>query len=119
MMEKDKLTIEQLSSLIAFIIEKINKLEGRLDQLTNSKPQTELLNINQAATLLNLSVSTIYSKVCKGELPVLKPGRKLHFDKSELLDYIKAGKKETKQEIETLSAFFYKKHTKRKANRRF
>jgi excisionase family DNA binding protein len=61
----------------------------------------QLLSIQKAAVFLNLSVPTLYSKVSKKELPVCKaPGSKrLYFSKTELLEYIKKGRKKTNEEI--------------------
>jgi len=60
----------------------------------------QLLTIQQAAELLSLTVPTLYSKVSKGELPVMKRGKRLYFSRTELLDYIKEGRKKTNAEIE-------------------
>ncbi len=60
--------------------------------------QDELLTIQQAANLLDLSVPTIYSLVSKAEttnIPVSKRGKRLYFSKHELTDWIKAGRKKT------------------------
>ena len=58
------------------------------------------INITDAATLLGLAVPTMYSKVSKGELPYMKRGKRLYFSRTELLDYIKAGKKKSSAEID-------------------
>lgn len=60
----------------------------------------QLLTIQQAAEFLSLSVPTLYSKVSKGELPVMKQGKRLYFSRTELMDYIKEGRKKTNAEIE-------------------
>lgn len=60
----------------------------------------QLLTIQEAAQFLNLTVPTIYSKVSKGELPVMKQGKRLYFSRTELLDYLKEGRRKTNAEIE-------------------
>jgi excisionase family DNA binding protein len=59
-----------------------------------------LLTIQEAAHFLNLTVPTIYSKVSKGELPVMKRSKRLYFSSVELTDYIKAGHIKSNSEIE-------------------
>lgn len=90
----------------------LNKLETLQDQVGGMQtflqclrsPSTpakdELLNIQQAAHFLGLSVPTIYSKVSKGEIPVCKQGNRLYFSEQELADWIKAGKKKTLTNIQ-------------------
>jgi len=60
----------------------------------------KLLTIQEAAKFLSLTVPTMYSKVSKGELPVMKRGKRLYFSRTELLAYLKEGRKKSNAEIE-------------------
>ncbi|MEM1136399.1 MAG: helix-turn-helix domain-containing protein [Bacteroidota bacterium] len=66
----------------------------------NTEDSDEFLNAKEAARFLNVRIPTIYSKVSKSEIPVMKRGNKLFFSKKELIDYLKAGRKKTVQELE-------------------
>ena len=57
----------------------------------------QFLTIQEAADFLSLSVPTMYSKVSKGELPVMKRSKRLYFSRTELLEYIKGGRKKVKR----------------------
>ncbi len=74
----------------------------------------ELLTIQQAAGLLNLTVGTLYVKVSKGELPVSKvPGSKrLYFSRTDLLDHIRGGRKKSNAELEQEAQAYLLKKTK-------
>jgi excisionase family DNA binding protein len=75
-----------------------------LKAVRNEQPQTDqpeqLLTIKQAAEFLSLTVPTMYSKVSKGEVPVMKRSKRLYFSRTELLDYLKEGRKKSNAEIE-------------------
>lgn len=75
-----------------------------LKAVQNNNPTTEqpeqLLTIQGAAQFLNLTVPTIYSKVSKGELPVMKRSKRLYFSSTELMEYLKEGRKKSNAEIE-------------------
>ena len=60
----------------------------------------QFLTIQEAAEFLSLSVPTLYSKVSKGELPVMKRSKRLYFSRTELLEYLKDGRKKSNAEIE-------------------
>lgn len=89
-------------------------IEARLSSIENllldlkHNPQTveptdqpeQLLTIQEAAEFLSLTVPTIYSKVSKGELPVMKRSKRLYFSSTELMEYIKEGRKKSNAEIE-------------------
>jgi excisionase family DNA binding protein len=72
------------------------------------KDQTEqLLTIQQAAEFLSLSVPTMYSKVSKGELPVMKRSKRLYFSRTELHEYLKQGRKKSSSEIEQAAEAYF------------
>ena len=92
-----QLDSEQLSNLIQSSVRKVLK-EILLVEPTNQPEQ--LLTIREAAELLSLTVPTMYSKVSKGELPVMKRSKRLYFSRTELLEYLKDGRKKSNAEIE-------------------
>ena len=65
-----------------------------------TEPPEQLLTVQEAAQFLNLTVPTIYSKVSKGELPVMKRSKRLYFSSTELMEYLKEGRKKSNAEIE-------------------
>jgi len=77
-----------------------------LKQPTKVEPTEQpeqLLTVQEAAQFLNLTVPTIYSKVSKGELPVMKRSKRLYFSSAELMEYIKEGRKKSNAEIDQLA----------------
>ena len=70
----------------------------------------KLLTVKEAAEFLSLSVPTIYSKVSKGELPVMKRSKRLYFSNTELLNYLKDGRKKSNAEIEQLANEYFKRN---------
>ncbi len=94
-----QLNSEQLSNLIQSSVRKVLK-ETPLQTVETTDQPEQLLTIQEAAEFLRLTVPTIYSKVSKGELPVMKRSKRLYFSRTELLDYIKTGRKKSNAEIE-------------------
>lgn len=64
------------------------------------KPEDDILNVEQVANLLDLAKQTIYGKVSRGEIPVMKIGNKLYFSKREILSLLKSGRQKTETEIQ-------------------
>lgn len=99
----EKLTFDSLPKAINELIEEVGELKRLIQKkqipTENSEPE-QLLTVQQAADFLNLTVPTIYSKVSKGELPVMKRSKRLYFSRTELMDYLKLGRKKTQTEIE-------------------
>ncbi len=61
---------------------------------------TTLLNIQEAAALLNLAVATIYEKTSQRTIPHYKHGKKVLFKKSELLAWVELRKVRSPDEIQ-------------------
>ena len=97
------LAIDYFVELVMNLQGKIDSLEQHLLKALEIKNETEtdrLLTVDETAQFLNLAKPTIYSKVSRNELPVMKRGKRLYFSHSELLEYIKEGRKKTDSEIE-------------------
>ena len=93
--------------------EVLEAIQARLSSIENlmlntKQPSTveiteqpeQLLTVQEAGKFLNLKVPTIYSKVSKGELPVMKRSKRLYFSSIELMNYLKEGRKKSNSEIE-------------------
>ena len=64
----------------------------KLDQLKFNKSDDDVIFIDEAVELTGYKKSSIYSKVCKFEIPVLSRLRPLTFSKKALLQWITDGK---------------------------
>ena len=65
----------------------------------NEQPE-QLLTVQEAADYLSLTVPTLYSKCSRSELPFMKRGKRLYFSSTELMEYLKEGRKKSNAEIE-------------------
>ena len=92
----EKLTFEQLPLAVETLLKEVSVLKNLLtekrEQSKTEAPE-KFLSIQEAGEFLNLSVPTLYSKVSKGSIPVMKRGKRLYFSSIELLEYIKQGRK--------------------------
>jgi len=88
--------------LISSISERVtaNILKAVINEQNPTDQPEKLLTIQEAAVFLSLTVPTMYSKVSKGELPFMKRSKRLYFSRTELIDYIKKGRKKSNAEIE-------------------
>jgi len=97
------LTFDLLPQAVAMLTKEVSELKSLLikkqEQTTNEQPE-QFLTVQEAAQFLNLTVPTIYSKVSNGELPVMKRSKRLYFSSTELMDYLKEGRKKSNAEIE-------------------
>jgi excisionase family DNA binding protein len=94
-------TFDQIPIMMNKIHDKLEHLEKLIVRISNvEENKEEVLNIQEASKLLDLSVSTIYSKVCKREIPVNKQGKRIYFYRHELMRWIKSGRVKTYLEIQ-------------------
>jgi excisionase family DNA binding protein len=89
-----QLNTDEFKDLIKEVVREILK-----EEKLASDCNTTLLNIQEAAALLNLAVATIYEKTSERSIPYYKHGKKIMFKKSELLAWVESRRVKTIQEI--------------------
>ena len=102
-MKDTKLTFDELPSAVSLITKELGELKQLLLQKqfhTSSAQQDGLLNTEEAAKFLKLAVSTIYNLSSKGELLVMKRGKRLYFSTADLNDYVRQGLRRSNDQIE-------------------
>ena len=100
---EDNLTFDKLPEAVTMLTKEVSELKRLFIEKQDKKPtkqEEKFLTVQESAQFLNLTVPTIYSKVSKGELPVMKRGKRLYFSSLELMEYLKEGRKKSNAEIE-------------------
>ena len=93
-------TFEELPEAVGQLYEKLENIERLLqEKIAGTEKKDDQMSISGAAKFLKLSISTIYTKVCKKEIPVNKQGKRLYFYRSELISWIRSGRRKTIDEI--------------------
>ena len=114
-----KLSFDQLPKVVTELTNEISELKRLIvekDEDQSRKTPEQFLTIQEAAQLLNLTVPTLYSKVSRRELPVMKRGKRLYFSNAELIDYIKDGRKKSNSQVEREAQDYINKSQKGLSN---
>ncbi len=84
------LTVEEFRELSRMIA------EDNIILLSPSEPkektQNDILYLEDVKQLTGYKDSTVYSKVCRKEIPVISSGRPLSFSRTEITQWIKDGR---------------------------
>lgn len=92
----------RLTSIESLLLDiKLSKPESNINKKVD---QDEILNVRQASEFLGLAVPTIYSLTSNRILPHSKRGKKLYFNKSELLAWVQSGKRKTTSDLKLEAA---------------
>ncbi len=70
---------------------------------SQDEKHSDLLTAYEAAQFLNIKLQTLYGKTSKKEIPHIKKGKKLLFEKKELENWLYSGKVNSQHEIESLA----------------
>ena len=86
------------------ILERLDRIESLLEKLQSDKitlenKEEKFLGPQEAADFLGDALATLYGRTSKNEIPFYKRGKKLYFKKSELIEWIEAGKCRTIDEL--------------------
>lgn len=95
------ISFDTLPEVVHELVQRIERIESLILDIHKNKTsnQNELLNIKEAAQLLSLKPATIYSKVCKREIPASKRGKRLYFSREALKNWLLSGKLKSKNEL--------------------
>jgi excisionase family DNA binding protein len=107
-----KLTFEEIPAFLEGLSEKLDRIE----ELLGSRPQEvqevqeqEVMDVTEAAIFLRLKVSTIYTKVCRGELPGFKMGKRVLFNRQELKQYLERHHRKSGYQIQEEAALLIRR----------
>jgi excisionase family DNA binding protein len=107
--KKPAITFNELPEAVSELLERMSHIEKLLSGSPDVPETDELMDVAATSKFLNLSISTLYTKVCRGEIPALKPGKRLYFDKRELIEWIKSSRKKSNDEIRQEANFLLSK----------
>lgn len=92
------LTCDGLKALVRNAVNSCLK-ENNIKQ----EQEEEFLSIEEAADFLKLKKNSLYCKNSRGEIPYIKDGKKVHYLKSDLINYLKRRRKVSNEDIENIS----------------
>ena len=108
----EHLTLEGLPKAVTKLTYEVSELKRLLIEKQEQAPKEQaeqFLTIQEASDFLKLSVPTLYSKVSKNEIPYMKRSKRLYFSLTELMEYLKQGRKNSNAEIEQEAVSYLKK----------
>jgi len=94
----ETLTFDTLPAAISLLIREVNSIKLAL-QASPPEPADQLMTVGQAAEYLSLAKPTIYAMLSRGELPNLKRGKRVYFQKADLFSYLTAGRRKSYQQL--------------------
>jgi excisionase family DNA binding protein len=70
--------------------------EFNAQQVQTKKEETEVLSAKEATEYMKIPQATLYFYTCKRLIPFFKKGKRVYFNKMDLNEWIKSGKKEVR-----------------------
>ena len=94
----DTITFENLPAAVSLILREVYSIKLAL-QASPQEQTDQLMTVGQAAEYLSLAKPTIYAMISRGELPNLKRGKRVYFQKADLFSYLTAGRRKSYQQL--------------------
>ena len=94
-MSKSTITFDQLPEYVFELGRKVDHLTTLLSSQPNTAPADEVGGMALARSVTRLSAARIYTLVSERKLPHKKRGNRLSFRRSELMDWLDEGNRET------------------------
>jgi len=96
----ENLTLEKLPQAFSQLNDTVEEIKTLLLNREVSQEKDKILSASEAAKFLKIQLPTLYSKVSRKEVRNMKRGKILYFSENELRDYLMAGSRKTKSDVE-------------------
>lgn len=109
------LTFDQLPMAVhrfGLQLEEMKRLLLNLSGHNQQQEQDIIMDVQEAAKFLKLTVPTVYTKTSKGELPAMKRGKRLYFSSLDLIAYLREGRSKSAAEIKAEADAYLSKRKK-------
>jgi excisionase family DNA binding protein len=119
-MEDKNITFEDLPKAMSWMMDKLNKLDSKIDSLNNIpqvRPADQWMNLKELCEYLpsHPAEQTVYGWTSCHQIPFHKRGKRIMFLKSEIDAWLRDGKVKSEKDLENEAARFIKS----KRNNRF
>lgn len=94
------ISFNELPEAISEVLKRLSRIEEMITAPPQPELGEELLNAELAAELLQIAMPTLYRKVSNREIPHIKKHKRLVFHRSELMEYLNSGRRNTGQDQE-------------------
>ena len=114
------ITFEDLPKAMSWMMDKLNKLDSKIDSLNNIsqvRPADQWMNLKELCEYLpsHPAEQTVYGWTSYHQIPFHKRGKRIMFLKSEIDAWLRDGKVKSEKDLENEAARFIKS----KRNNRF
>ena len=94
----------QITIDLSPIIERLDRIEAKLDALPGKESAKQVLDAKEAAEYLGVSVHHIYRLTSTHRVPYHKPaGGRIYFKLADLVEYLTSGRVCSRDEIDALA----------------
>ncbi len=96
-MSQTNLTFDQLPAAVTLLLQEVSAIKIALQAKPVQEIADQLYTVQQASEFLSLAIPTMYAIISRGEIANLKRGKRVYFQKSDLIKYLEAGRRNTKR----------------------
>lgn len=108
MSEIDVITFNNLPEAVKHLIKDVEEIKNLLlNQSVSRKPiiknevaEKEFLNVEDVAKILGIEKGTVYNLTCKRQIPHIKKGGRVLFDRVEISEWIRNDRRKTIKELQ-------------------
>ena len=104
-----EIIIERLDNIEKMLLE-LSKKEVLEHARSNSE---DIMTVDQLAEYLTIAKQTIYGLCSAKDLPYFKRGKRVYFKRGEIDNWLKLGKRKSRDELQEEAAEFVRKHPRK------
>jgi len=108
MSENEKITYDSIPEAMMHLLQEVAYIKNHLLNTATSAIETapapqvesEYLTVAELSQLIKKSMGTIYNKTSKRQIPFIKKGNRVLFERQVILDWMREGRRKTEEQLQ-------------------
>jgi excisionase family DNA binding protein len=104
-----QLSVQEVRQMLR---EEVRTVLKEYQPLQKEDDSYDLMTIEEVADFINMAVPSVYGLVHRKKIPHIKRGKRLIFEKIQIIEWLKSGRQKTLQEIQADADQYIRSHSR-------
>jgi len=104
-----QLSVQEVRQMLR---EEVRSVLKECQPLSKPDDECDLMTIQEVSGFINMAVSSVYGLVHRKKIPHIKRGKRLIFEKKQIVEWLQSGRQKTIQSIQSDADTYLRNHSR-------
>ncbi|HEY4788035.1 MAG TPA: helix-turn-helix domain-containing protein [Bacteroidales bacterium] len=105
-----QLSVQEVRQMLR---EEVRNVIKECNPLEKPDDEYDLMTIQEVAGFINMAVTSVYGLVHRKQIPHIKRGKRLIFEKKQIIEWLQSGRQKTIHDIQSDADTYLRNHSRR------